>query len=632
MENIFVEFLPPWVETGLQPAFYDKESGTVLQQTARMYARVNMLIRMFNKLSKNTKDEIERFETSVNETVADYIEKFNQLHDYVQDYFDNLDVQQEINHKLDDMVEDGVLQEIIADYLNSKAVFGYDTVSDMKTATNLIDGSYARTLGYYAKNDGGEALFKIRTMTNDDVVDETLIYEMDGDNNLVAELIIDDSMNVKQFGIKSDGTTDNTTKMNRVLSLGRNTLYFPDGTYLFNSILTIDNCRVITGQSVRNTIIKAPDGFISWDDNGSYRSISNMTIDGVSATDSNVGIEGIFAFSKMENLTIKNYYIGFKPLVGSWINNFDNIYFGYCTNGIYNSGISTFNDNTFVNCIFQHITGDCVMATGDVNNFIGCDFEFSHNCFHRVGRILNINGCYIEGNDRILEIDSASFQSNVTIEKSWLLPKSSETALVGWLACFYTVSNVDTQTASLLIVDSDIRNRNDDSKPFSFQTTTGNKSYWGVSLQNNSYFNVANSNSYQPYYSDLFDTTNCTDYGKTGNPITFTSDIPLYKFNGIYAFRKSLGNKRSALSNNQMMELKGHYTIEQTAGLIQITPDYKYANVYPQINNIPVYIRYTDNTIGIGRMSVDGNNFYIYPDYDGRTTSEIIFDCSYIKL
>ena len=28
MENIFVEFLPPWVETGLQPAFYDKEDVT----------------------------------------------------------------------------------------------------------------------------------------------------------------------------------------------------------------------------------------------------------------------------------------------------------------------------------------------------------------------------------------------------------------------------------------------------------------------------------------------------------------------------------------------------------------------------------------------------------------------------
>lgn len=106
MENIFVEFLPPWIETGLQPAFYDKESGTVLQQTARMYARVNMLIRMFNKLSKNTKTVVE-----------DYINQFNELHDYVHDYFDNLDVQEEINNKLDDMAEDGTLQDVLSEYL-----------------------------------------------------------------------------------------------------------------------------------------------------------------------------------------------------------------------------------------------------------------------------------------------------------------------------------------------------------------------------------------------------------------------------------------------------------------------------------------------------------------------------------
>ena len=52
MEKLFVNFLPPWVETNIQPAFYDKESGSVLQQTARMYAKVNCLVRMFNKLSK----------------------------------------------------------------------------------------------------------------------------------------------------------------------------------------------------------------------------------------------------------------------------------------------------------------------------------------------------------------------------------------------------------------------------------------------------------------------------------------------------------------------------------------------------------------------------------------------------
>ena len=93
--NIFIDFLPPWIETGVQPAFYDKESGTVLQQTARMYAKVNELT----------------------QSVNDYIEQFIELHDYVHDYFDNLDVQEEINNKLDDMASDGSLTTLISNYL-----------------------------------------------------------------------------------------------------------------------------------------------------------------------------------------------------------------------------------------------------------------------------------------------------------------------------------------------------------------------------------------------------------------------------------------------------------------------------------------------------------------------------------
>ena len=108
MNKQFVPFLPPWAETGLQPAFYDVESGTVLQQVSRMYAKVNQLIRNFNDLSKETKD-----------TVEEYIAKFIELKDFVDDYFDNLDVQEEINNKLDEMLEDGSLQDLVNEYLET---------------------------------------------------------------------------------------------------------------------------------------------------------------------------------------------------------------------------------------------------------------------------------------------------------------------------------------------------------------------------------------------------------------------------------------------------------------------------------------------------------------------------------
>ena len=125
MQNIFIDILPPWVETGLQPAFYDLESGTVLQQTARMYAKVRELTEAFNTFSENVTNEVNDFEDRVNATVEEYIEKFTELHDYVHDYFDNLDVQEEINNKLDEMTESGVLTVLISEYLTNQLLEGY---------------------------------------------------------------------------------------------------------------------------------------------------------------------------------------------------------------------------------------------------------------------------------------------------------------------------------------------------------------------------------------------------------------------------------------------------------------------------------------------------------------------------
>lgn len=48
-----------------------------------------------------------------NEQVEILTNAYNDLHDYVQDYFDNLDVQEEINNKLDEMATSGELQQIV---------------------------------------------------------------------------------------------------------------------------------------------------------------------------------------------------------------------------------------------------------------------------------------------------------------------------------------------------------------------------------------------------------------------------------------------------------------------------------------------------------------------------------------
>lgn len=81
---------------------------------------------------------------------------FNELYNYVNNYFSNLDVQNEIDNKLNEMAADGTLASIIASYVNVLKI--YETVNEMKTTNNLIKGSIVKTLGYYKIGDGGRSI------------------------------------------------------------------------------------------------------------------------------------------------------------------------------------------------------------------------------------------------------------------------------------------------------------------------------------------------------------------------------------------------------------------------------------------------------------------------------------------
>ena len=88
-------------------------------------------------------------------------EKFNELKDYIDHYFDTLDLQEEVNNKLDEMAESGELEEIISQYLQLGAVLSYNTIADMIASENLTAGSVVRTLGRNEINDLKGATYKI---------------------------------------------------------------------------------------------------------------------------------------------------------------------------------------------------------------------------------------------------------------------------------------------------------------------------------------------------------------------------------------------------------------------------------------------------------------------------------------
>ena len=70
---------------------------------------------LFCKIGKEI-NKIINSQNIVGEQAETLTNAFNNLKNYVDNYFNNLDVQEEINNKLNEMASDGTLAEIIEDY------------------------------------------------------------------------------------------------------------------------------------------------------------------------------------------------------------------------------------------------------------------------------------------------------------------------------------------------------------------------------------------------------------------------------------------------------------------------------------------------------------------------------------
>ena len=281
---------------------------------------------------------------------------FNELKSYVDNYFTNLDVQTEINNKLDEMAESGVLQEIISSYLNTKAIFCFDNVEAMKNATNLIDGSYARTLGYYSKNDGGGATYKIRTIINDDIVDEGSIISM-SDKNLIAELIIDSTIKPENFGAHGDGIIDDTINFKKALqfSINNNLNFKALKKYVINDTLLInsENLNFYINEIINTAYVENLINIVN--------NFNNITINYITSTNNSncaINLNGSHGHGCKRNIinikSIKDFNIGVLLLgqgnLGTIYNTFY-ITFIECNIGILLKNLTS---NDYVNSNYFH--------------------------------------------------------------------------------------------------------------------------------------------------------------------------------------------------------------------------------------------------------------------------------------
>lgn len=131
---------------------------------------------------------------------------FIELKNYVDNYFDNLDVQNEINNKLDEMVESGELAEII-----NQEVF-----DDLNDAINA---------------------------------------NTENINNLRNDSITYPFYDIKKNGGNDDGTTPNDTIFTNAKNIGYRKFYFPQNSnnnanYYFTETPDLNDCEIITDDGV----------------------------------------------------------------------------------------------------------------------------------------------------------------------------------------------------------------------------------------------------------------------------------------------------------------------------------------------------------------------------------------------
>lgn len=312
-----------------------------------------------------------------------------QLKSYVENYFANLDVQEEINNKLDQMAEDGTLQEIITTYIQANVAWTFDTVDDMKQATNLVAGSYAQTLGFYSLNDGGGAIYKI---TDTGTANELNIIAVGG---LFANLV--DGKNAKQFGAKGDGLTDDTTALQLALDNCKD-LFIPNGTYLIevnggdsyeasvaSGLIIPSNCHLVLAQ---NAIIQADANLYSY-----YRVLNLTHVN-------NVVIEGGKIYG--DKLTRQGNFTEF----------------GHCI------VLEEANDVIIRDCNVAYAIGDSITLKSDDQSATNYSYNVRiENCKLHDSRRQGISviagkNCIISGNE-IYNIDGTAPQAGIDIEPNY---------------------------------------------------------------------------------------------------------------------------------------------------------------------------------------------------------------------
>ena len=186
---------------------------------------------LFCKLSEKM-NEVVYNNNNLNDDMLLYIQKFNNLKAYVDNYFENLDVQDEIDNKLNELAENGTLTTLIGDYIdplineqnqritsvenqlsslaNGSPVL-VDTMDEMTDTTKIYllstngnwyyyNGTNWTSGGVYQATQYGENTIPSKSIKN-------VVFDKVNDNSISKSLTTSNISNLSGATIEEDTTT-----------------------------------------------------------------------------------------------------------------------------------------------------------------------------------------------------------------------------------------------------------------------------------------------------------------------------------------------------------------------------------------------------------------------------------------
>ena len=235
---------------------------------------------------------------------------------------------------------------------------------------------------------------------------DTFKQNIEGLNTNYAKYVPQPIYNVKGFGAKGDGVTDDTAAIQAAINAAADegTIFFPSGNYICSSTIAIKDGINIVGASMLKTIItstiSATNSLFRIDGKKNIN-ISNVRLYQVGRISYVIEIGQISSSIASTNVSIRDCHItGFDTAIrlgNVYFVSLDNLRIDYCNKGIdiFQAVPNSVNLNqvSFYECTTYSFS---LLYGATAWNFNACTFEGKTLCFIGEAFAVTLNSCYFE--------------------------------------------------------------------------------------------------------------------------------------------------------------------------------------------------------------------------------------------